>query len=189
LPARGYYRGGAGASRNRISASSARASSWSAERCSLHPRGHAVAPRRRPRHHWPGEHTMLKVEGVLHFTIPVKDLDRSEKFYTGILGFKKIGRNERIVFLRAGDDYFNLTYSENPITTNVGNRHEIHSAFRLTSQAYDAALKILSEQGIEVFKQEDRRVGVFVGRSAYIRDPDNNVIEFIDLVRAPAEPA
>ena len=132
---------------------------------------------------------MLKVEGVLHFTIPVKDLDRSEKFYTGILGFKKIGRNERIVFLRAGDDYFNLTYSENPITTNVGNRHEIHSAFRLTPRAYDEALKILSEQGIEVFKQEDRRVGVFVGRSAYIRDPDNNVIEFIDLVRAPAEPA
>jgi len=50
-------------------------------------------------------------------------------------------------------------------------------------------LKILSAQGIEVFKQEDRRVGVFVGRSAYIRNPDNNVIEFIDLVRAPAEPA
>ena len=25
---------------------------------------------------------MLKTEGVLHFTIPVKDLDRSEKFYT-----------------------------------------------------------------------------------------------------------
>jgi len=24
---------------------------------------------------------MPKVEGVLHFTIPVKDLDRSEKFY------------------------------------------------------------------------------------------------------------
>ncbi len=50
-------------------------------------------------------------------------------------------------------------------------------------------MKILSAQGIEVFKQEDRRVGVFVGRSAYIRNPDNNVIEFIDLVRAPAEPA
>jgi hypothetical protein len=32
--------------------------------------------------------------------------------------------------------------------------------------------------------KEDRRVGVFVGRSAYIRDPDNNVIELIDLVRA-----
>ena len=132
---------------------------------------------------------MLKVEGVLHFTIPVKDLDRSEKFYTGVLGFEKIGGTDRIVFLRAGEDYFNLTYSENPITTNVGDRHEIHSAFRLTPQAYDEALRALPARGIEIFKQEDRRTGVFVGRSAYLRDPDNNVIELIDLVRAPDKQA
>ncbi len=131
---------------------------------------------------------MLKFEGVLHFSIPVKDLDRSEKFYTKVLGFKKIGRNDRIAFLRAGDDYFNLVHSEGPITTNVGNRHEIHSAFRMTPQAYDEALKILRTKGVEVFKQEDRRTGVFVGRSAYIYDPDKNVIEFIDLVHARVEP-
>jgi catechol 2,3-dioxygenase-like lactoylglutathione lyase family enzyme len=128
---------------------------------------------------------MLKTEGVLHFTIPVKDLDRSEKFYTEILGFEKVGRTDSIVFLRAGADFFNLTFSENPITTNVGNRHEIHSAFRVTTQAYDEALKILPSRGVEIFKEEDRRAGVFVGRSAYIRDPDSNVIEFIDLQRAP----
>jgi catechol 2,3-dioxygenase-like lactoylglutathione lyase family enzyme len=130
---------------------------------------------------------MLKTEGVLHFTIPVKDLDRSEKFYTETLGFKKIGRTERIVFLRAGDNYFNLTYSENPVAPNVGDKHEIHSAFRMTPQAYDEALRMLPARGIEIFKQEERRAGVFVGRSAYIHDPDRNVIEFIDLTRAPAD--
>jgi catechol 2,3-dioxygenase-like lactoylglutathione lyase family enzyme len=130
--------------------------------------------------------TMLKTEGVLHFTIPVKDLDRSEKFYTEKLGFEKIGRTERIVFLRAGGDFFNLTYSDNPVAPNADGRHEIHSAFRLTPQAYDEALKLLPEKGIEIFKQEERRAGVFVGRSAYIHDPDSNVIEFIDLTRPPA---
>jgi catechol 2,3-dioxygenase-like lactoylglutathione lyase family enzyme len=132
---------------------------------------------------------MLKTEGVLHFTIPVKDLDRSEKFYTDILGFEKVGRTDRIVFLRAGDDFFNLTYSENPITLNADGRHEIHSAFRLTPQAYENVLRTLPSKGVEIFKEEDRRAGVFVGRSAYIRDPDGNVIEFIDLVRAPAKHA
>jgi catechol 2,3-dioxygenase-like lactoylglutathione lyase family enzyme len=132
---------------------------------------------------------MLKTEGVLHFTIPVKNLDRSEKFYTEILGFKKIGRTERIVFLRAGDNYFNLTYSENPIHPNVGDKHEIHSAFRMTPQAYDEALRMLPAKGIEIFKQEERSAGVFVGRSAYIHDPDRNVIEFIDLARAPVDQA
>ena len=128
---------------------------------------------------------MLKVEGVLHFTIPVKNLDRAEKFYTEVLGFTKVGRSDRIVFLRAGNDFFNLTYSKNPITLNAGDRHEIHSAFRVTPQAYDEALRLLPENGVEIFKQEDRRSGVFVGRSAYIRDPDSNVIELIDLVRSP----
>lgn len=128
---------------------------------------------------------MIKTEGVLHFTIPVKDLDRAEKFYTELLGFEKVGRTERIVFLRAGGDFFNLTYSENPITHNAGNRHEIHSAFRVTPQIYDATLKLLPTRGVEIFKEENRESGVFVGRSAYIRDPDGNVIEFIDLKRAP----
>jgi len=127
---------------------------------------------------------MLKTEGVLHFTIPVKNLDRAEKFYSELLGFRKIGRTDRIVFMRAGDDYFNLTFSENPITLNAAGRHEIHSAFRVTPAVYEQALKTLPERGIEIFKQEDRKVGVFVGRSAYIRDPDGNVIEFIDLVSA-----
>jgi catechol 2,3-dioxygenase-like lactoylglutathione lyase family enzyme len=132
---------------------------------------------------------MLKFEGVLHFTIPVKNLDRSEKFYTEVLEFQKIGRSDRIVFMRANHDYFNLTYSENPITLNAAGRHEIHSAFRMTPQAYDEALRYLPSKGVEIFKQEDRRAGVFVGRSAYIRDPDGNVIEFIDLTRAQTEPA
>jgi catechol 2,3-dioxygenase-like lactoylglutathione lyase family enzyme len=130
---------------------------------------------------------MPQIEGVLHFTIPVKNLDRSEKFYTEILGFEKVGRTDRIVFLRAAGDFFNLTYSENPITLNAEGRHEIHSAFRVTPQTYEETLKLLPAKGIEIFKQEDRQSGVFVGRSAYIRDPDGNVIEFIDLKRAPAK--
>jgi len=129
---------------------------------------------------------MLKTQGVLHFTIPVKNLDRSEKFYTELLGFEKVGRTDRIVFLRAGGDFFNLTYSANPITLNPEGEHQIHSAFRVSPQTYQETIKALPEKGVEIFKEEDRQSGVFVGRSAYIRDPDGNVIEFIDLKRAPA---
>ena len=75
----------------------------------------------------------------------------------------------------------------NPRPLNADGRHEIHSAFRVTPQIYEETLKLLPAKGIEIFKQEDRRQGVFVGRSAYIRDPDGNVIEFIDLKRAPAK--
>ena len=129
---------------------------------------------------------MLKTEGVLHFTIPVKDLERSERFYTEILGMEKIRRTGHMVFLRAaGKDSFVLTYSEKPIDPNPTGRHEIHSAFRLSAEEYDRAKKFLAESGIKIFKEEDRRSGTFQGRSAYFLDPDNNVIEIMHLVRGP----
>jgi catechol 2,3-dioxygenase-like lactoylglutathione lyase family enzyme len=128
---------------------------------------------------------MIQTQGVVHFTIPVKDLDRSEKFYTEILGLEKLRRNAHMVFVRSGADALVLTYSENPIDPNRGNAHDIHHAFRVTSEEYDRAKKFLASKGIEIFKEEIRDSGTFRGRSAYFQDPDRNVIEIIDLVRGP----
>jgi catechol 2,3-dioxygenase-like lactoylglutathione lyase family enzyme len=128
---------------------------------------------------------MLKTQGVVHFTIPVKDLDRSERFYTQIMGMRRLRRNNHMVFMRAGEDCFVLTYSEMPIEPNAGNAHDIHHAFRVTAQDYDAAKAFLGQNGIQIFKEEDRRSGTFQGRSAYFHDPDRNVLEIIDLVRGP----
>src|SRR5918994_6365170 len=104
---------------------------------------------------------MIKTQGVLHFTIPVKDLDRSEKFYKEILGMQRVRRNNHMVFMQAGDDSFVLTYSEKPIDPNPDNRHEIHSAFRVTPDEYDRAKKFLDDKGIPIIKEEDRQTGTF----------------------------
>jgi glyoxylase I family protein len=128
---------------------------------------------------------MLKTEGVLHFTIPVKDLDRAEKFYTEIMGMRRIRRNNHMVFMQAGEDCFVLTYSENPIEPNVGDAHDIHHAFRVTPQEYVRAKAFLAEKGIPILKEEHRRTGTFQGHSAYFHDPDRNVLEIMDLVRGP----
>jgi catechol 2,3-dioxygenase-like lactoylglutathione lyase family enzyme len=129
---------------------------------------------------------MLQIESLVHFTIPVKDLDRSEKFYTEILGLKRIRRNSHMVFMRTPDDqHFVLTYSDNPIDPNVGDKHEIHTAFQVTSAEYDRARIFLASQQVRIFKEEDRRSGTFQGRSAYFHDPDRNVIEIIDLQNNP----
>jgi catechol 2,3-dioxygenase-like lactoylglutathione lyase family enzyme len=132
---------------------------------------------------------MIEPEGVLHFTIPVSNLDRSEAFYTQILGLKKIFRNDHMVFVRSGDDYVVLTLSEQPIAPNVGDKHEIHHAFRVSGSAYDAAKTFLASRGVRVFKEEDRQKGAFRGRSAYFHDPDRNVIEIIDLKEIAAAPS
>ncbi|HEY6255168.1 MAG TPA: VOC family protein [Xanthobacteraceae bacterium] len=128
---------------------------------------------------------MLKTQGVVHFTIPVKDLDRAEKFYTEVMGMERLRRNRHMVFMRAGADCFVLTYSEKPIDPNAGDAHDIHHAFRVSAGDYEQAKAFLAERGIRIFKEEDRRSGTFQGRSAYFHDPDRNVIEIIGLVRGP----
>jgi len=128
---------------------------------------------------------MIRTEGFVHFTIPVKDLDRSEQFYKDILGFEKLRRNNHMVFLNAHGVSFVLTYSENPVEPNRDGKHDIHTAFRVSSDEYDRAIKFLGEKGIKVFKEESRMNGTFQGRSAYFHDPDSNVLEIIDLKRGP----
>jgi len=127
----------------------------------------------------------MKAEAVLHFTIPVKDLDRSEAFYTGILGLTKVRRNNHMVFMRCEDTYFVLTLSENPIAPNVGDKHDIHTAFIYRGERYDQMKKFLAEKNIPIFKEEQREHGTFRGRSAYCHDPDRNVIEIMDLREPP----
>ncbi len=127
----------------------------------------------------------MKAEGVLHFTIPVKDLDISEAFYTGVLGLTRVRRNNHMVFMRCADSYFVLTLSENPITPNVGDKHDIHTAFIYRGLAYDKMKTFLADQNIRIFKEEDRSHGTFQGRSAYFHDPDRNVIEIMDLHGSP----
>ena len=128
---------------------------------------------------------MLKTQGVVHFTIPVKDLDRAERFYTQIMGMERLRRNDHMVFMRAGADCFVLTYSEKPVDPNAGDEHDIHHAFRVSAAEYDRAKAFLAERGIRILKEEHRRAGTFQGRSAYFHDPDRNVLEIIDLVRGP----
>jgi catechol 2,3-dioxygenase-like lactoylglutathione lyase family enzyme len=127
----------------------------------------------------------MKAEAVLHFTIPVKELDRSEAFYTGILGLTKVRRNNHMVFMRCENSYFVLTLSENEINPNVGDKHDIHTAFVFRGDAYDAMKKMLAEKNLRVFKEEMREHGTFRGRSAYFHDPDRNVIEIMDLHGEP----
>ena len=123
---------------------------------------------------------MIKAKGLVHFTIPVKDIDRSEKFYKDLLGFERIGKNKHMVFMRCGRDDFVLTHSEKPIDPNADGDYAIHTAFRVDPDEYDRALKYLRSKGIEIVREETREKGTYCGRSAYFLDPDNNCLEIID---------
>lgn len=125
---------------------------------------------------------MIEPRGVVHFSIAVSDLEVSRKFYTEILGLKLVhdGSAFGMVFLRAGDDHVILARSDAPLQRSAADSRRAHHAFKVDAAKYDDAKAFLVSRGVEVFEEEDRKKGVFVGRQFYIRDPDGAVIEFTE---------
>ena len=120
---------------------------------------------------------MLKTLGVLHFSLPVSDLERSRKFYEGVLGMKVIEQSPRMVFLRTGDDYLILAKGKEPLKFDTNQTTPVHHAFRVAPEDFESSIEHLRSNGIEVFNIENRSEGVFWGPQAYFLDPDGNKLE------------
>jgi len=123
---------------------------------------------------------MIEPRGVVHFSIAVSDLQASRNFYTEILGLTLVhdASANGFVFLRAGDDHVILAKSDAPLQRNAKDSRRAHHAFKVDPDKYEDAKTFLASKGVEVFEEEDRKKGVFVGRQFYIHDPDGAVIEF-----------
>jgi catechol 2,3-dioxygenase-like lactoylglutathione lyase family enzyme len=124
---------------------------------------------------------MIRTQGILHVTIPVGDLGRSRAFYTEILGLEFVAQapqdDPHFVFLKSGPDYVVLGRE-----ASRGRFSDIiHHAFMVDGDAYDATVRELKAKGVDVFREDERKEGVFTGRSAYFHDPDGNAIEVIHL--------
>jgi catechol 2,3-dioxygenase-like lactoylglutathione lyase family enzyme len=123
---------------------------------------------------------MIKTKGLAHFTIPVTDTVRSMAFYTDILGMKaiQVNHDRGMVFLDTGGDCVILARSDAKIDPN---EHDVHHAFVVDADHYEDAKKDLTENGVDVFFEEDRQGGAVNGPRAYFHDPDGNVLEIISL--------
>lgn len=124
---------------------------------------------------------MIKMKGLTHFTIPVKDLKRSKEFYVNTLGFDFVRENPHMVFVKNQDDYFVLTYSKKPVDPNPDDENDIHTAFYVDPDEYDRAKEFLKSKGVKIILDEERHGdATFTGRSLYFHDPDRNVLELHD---------
>jgi len=125
---------------------------------------------------------MIEPRSVVHFSIAVSDLDASRKFYTEILGLTLVqaAPTAGMVFLRAGNDHVILAQSDAPLQREAKDSRRAHHAFKVDPDRYEDAKAFLASKGVEVFEEEDRQKGVFVGRQFYIHDPDGAVIEFTE---------
>jgi extradiol dioxygenase family protein len=125
----------------------------------------------------------LKLDAVVHWSIPVNDLAASEKFYGEILGLEHVGRlaNTPMSCFKLGDHNILLCQRKDPINRTVEQDGKLHHAFDVSAEMFDRACKLFHELGIKIHEPVDYRPGgFFTGRQLFVLDPSGNRIELRD---------
>ena len=129
----------------------------------------------------------MKVGTLHHVSLPVRDLERSKRFYREVLGLEEIARPNFPfpgAWFAMGDRELHLIGGENTVPRGVEELHpsQYHFAVRVTS--FREMLEGLRRQGYSEDAPADdpKRVITFPQSvtgypQAYIRDPDRHLIE------------
>jgi catechol 2,3-dioxygenase len=125
----------------------------------------------------------IRVRGVGHVVLKVRNLETASRFYGGVLGLKEVARfRGRMAFFSAGENHHDLAVLE------VGPDAPVPD--RMATGLYHVALKIgdsldelraakaqLEAAGVKILAVSDHKVS----QSIYLNDPDGNGIElFVD---------
>ncbi len=123
---------------------------------------------------------MIKVLGIDHAAISVKDLEVSRKFYEEVLGLKVSPREYQKpgteYFLDCGTSLIGLIQGD-----PAGDKHFLqdaglggnHVSFRVPTSAFDAAVEELKRRNVTITFQKKRERSW----SVYFLDPDGNKLE------------
>ena len=124
---------------------------------------------------------MVDITSVVHFSIPVSDVERSTRFYTDIVDCRHLATvgHSTMAFLDAAGTCLILVKRDPPINKQPEGHGGVHHSFAVAD--YKAALDHLRRNGVEITFEEDRQGGVVNGPRAYFNDPDGTVLEFIEL--------
>jgi methylmalonyl-CoA/ethylmalonyl-CoA epimerase len=123
---------------------------------------------------------MIRVLGIDHAAINVRDLEKAKEFYTGVLGLTVSAREHqkpgKEYFLDCGASLIGLIQGDpaGPVHALAdGGLGGNHVGFRVTPRDFDAAVEELKSRGVKVLfaKKRDR------SWSAYFLDPDGNKLE------------
>jgi catechol 2,3-dioxygenase len=121
----------------------------------------------------------MKIQGVGHVVLKVRDLDRAAGFYAGVLGLREVGRFPgRMVFFSAGANHHDLAVlavgpeAPSPPDSAVG---LAHVALKIgdSLDALREAKALLEAHAVPIRGIRDHRVS----QSIYLEDPDGNTIE------------
>src|SRR5687767_13544859 len=114
----------------------------------------------------------LKVSGIDHVVLYVRDLSRARKFYTDLLGMKVAHENSRQCFLRCGPQMVALFEARDGSEIPGGSEMN-HMALRLESGEYQQVRAILEAAEIKVSGRRNDP------HCIYFSDPDGHRLQLL----------
>jgi catechol 2,3-dioxygenase-like lactoylglutathione lyase family enzyme len=113
---------------------------------------------------------MIETTGIDHVVLHVKDVQRSKKFYTEVLGMTPYREDDGQVFLHAGRQGVALFRKDGGAPLTAGNDLN-HLALNVVSGSYETLKAELEKHGVAVTGRpgEDRCI--------YFRDPDGHRLQ------------
>ncbi len=114
----------------------------------------------------------LKITGIDHVVLHVKDLARSKKFYIELLGMEVEHESSWQLFLKCGNQGVALFEVDNGDKIHGGSEMN-HMALRLKSGEYEKVKALLEEAGCEV---SGRRGDP---HCIYFSDPDGHRLQLL----------
>jgi catechol 2,3-dioxygenase-like lactoylglutathione lyase family enzyme len=121
----------------------------------------------------------MKVTGIDHVVLTVRDLERTINFYTNILGMTVSAFGKGRLALKCGSQKINLHEAGEEFAPHAGlpTPGSADLCF-LTDQPLSDWLVHLAEQEVPVVEGPARRTGALGPMmSIYVRDPDRNLVE------------
>jgi catechol-2,3-dioxygenase len=105
----------------------------------------------------------IRANGVLHFSISVRDHVTSAEWYRDVVGCRIARVNDHFAFMQCGKDYFVLVKTDSHVEPNAPGVTAFHYAFMVTPPDFDKAMDILKKRDIAIAKYEDFNEAIPIG--------------------------
>lgn len=128
---------------------------------------------------------MKEITGIGHVALKVKDLDRSLAFYTEKIGFPEMFRLNHddgrpwLIYLRITDHQYLEIFPGAVQESAPGPETNGINHFCLIVEDIEKVIGQLNEKGVPLHMP--LKTGADNNRQAWVRDPDGNRIEFMEI--------
>ena len=121
---------------------------------------------------------MIVTNGLNHLALPVRDPERSARFYADLFNMEIALSSPDVAFLQTAgaSDLIALSRSDGPVGSS---RETMHFGFSVDPEQFDAAIRAIEERDVKTVAGPSERA---IGRYIFIEDPDGYTVEIFEFV-------